>query len=184
MIGSLWNIGSLISNINGFVNLGRRFGLLNPQTQAGLGGNMSGGLLKSVSQQPVNKALKLKSEEQKMINMVNAERMSHGLRPLEIDMRLVDTSRIKARDMLYKNYFDHYSPGLGSPQELIERMRVPYKVMGENLARVPTVENAHIGLMRSPGHRANILNPDFKRIGVGIITGGADGKLFTQHFIG
>jgi uncharacterized protein YkwD len=61
---------------------------------------------------------------------------------------------------------------------------VHYRYAGENLAGAPTVERAHTGLMNSQGHRANILNPNYTRIGVGVIDGGRYGKMFTQHFAG
>jgi uncharacterized protein YkwD len=59
---------------------------------------------------------------------------------------------------------------------------VQYMLAGENLAYAPTVEIAHKGLMNSPGHRENILRPEFGRIGIGVIDGGIYGKMFTQNF--
>ncbi|MEL7568726.1 MAG: CAP domain-containing protein [Dehalobacterium sp.] len=132
----------------------------------------------------MKKSLNLEAEEEKMINLINAERRFYGLQPLEVNMRLVKTARIKSRDMLYKNYFSHFSPGYGAPYRLMEIMRVPYKIIGENLASISSVEEAHLGLMNSPGHRVNILNPNFTQLGVGVANGGPNGKLFTQHFIG
>jgi uncharacterized protein YkwD len=46
------------------------------------------------------------------------------------------------------------------------------------------VEAAHQALMESPGHRQNILNPAFTRIGVGIVQGGMCGFMYTQMFVG
>ena len=53
---------------------------------------------------------------------------------------------------------------------------------GENLALAPTTEFAHEGLMNSPGHRANILNGQFRRVGIGVLDGGIYGKMFVQEF--
>jgi uncharacterized protein YkwD len=50
------------------------------------------------------------------------------------------------------------------------------------LAYAASVDLAHNGLMRSPGHRANILSADFGQVGIGVIDGGIYGKMFTQEF--
>jgi uncharacterized protein YkwD len=60
---------------------------------------------------------------------------------------------------------------------------ISYKYAGENIAGAPTVEKAHSSLMNSPGHRRNILNPNYTHVGIGIIDGGPYGKMFTQLFI-
>jgi len=61
---------------------------------------------------------------------------------------------------------------------------VSYRYAGENLAGAPTVEMAHNSLMNSPGHRANILNANFTKIGIGVVSGGPYGKMFVQMFTG
>jgi uncharacterized protein YkwD len=55
-------------------------------------------------------------------------------------------------------------------------------VIGENLAYAPNLELAHTGLMNSEGHRANILSPDFNKVGIGIEDGGVYGLMVTQVF--
>jgi len=60
---------------------------------------------------------------------------------------------------------------------------VQYIRAGENLAGNPSVQGAHTSLMNSPGHRANILNPYYTHVGIGIINGSRYGKIFTQMFI-
>ena len=119
-----------------------------------------------------------------MLNLVNAERQKAGLLPLQNDMRLVDQSRKKSRDMIEKGYFAHTSPTYGTPFEALKNNGIPYRYAGENLAGASTVERAHSSLMNSPGHRANILNPNFTHIGIGIVDGGPYGKMYTQTFIG
>ena len=128
--------------------------------------------------------LKISAEELRMWELVNAERTSRGLRALEIHKGLVELARLKSQDMITNNYFSHHSPTYGSPFDMMGRAGIRYRLAGENLAGSSTVERAHTALMNSPGHRANILNPNFTHIGIGIIDGGAYGKMFTQMFIG
>ncbi|HAA89759.1 MAG: Uncharacterized protein XD63_1397 [Thermoanaerobacterales bacterium 50_218] len=123
-------------------------------------------------------------EEKQMLDLVNRERLRAGLQPLVVDPKLVQLARLKSKDMVEKGYFGHYSPTYGSPFAMMDSFGVSYRYAGENLAGAPTVEIAHRSLMNSPGHRANILNPNFQRIGIGIITGGPYGKMFTQMFAG
>ncbi len=126
----------------------------------------------------------LTADESRMLELVNQERQKAGLKPLKIDMRLVDLSRKKSQDMIDNNYFGHTSPTYGTPFDALKNNGISYRYAGENLAGAPTVERAHSGLMNSPGHRANILNPNFTHIGIGIVEGGPYGKMYTQTFIG
>ena len=59
---------------------------------------------------------------------------------------------------------------------------VKFRTAGENLALAPTLQLAHTGLMNSPGHRANILRPEFGRLGIGIMDGGFRGIMVSQEF--
>ncbi len=59
---------------------------------------------------------------------------------------------------------------------------VRFLTAGENLALAPTLTVAHNGLMNSPGHRANILRPQFGRVGIGIMDGGLRGLMVSQEF--
>lgn len=126
----------------------------------------------------------LTADENKMLELVNAEREKVGLAPLENDMRLVEISRKKSKDMIEKNYFAHTSPTYGTPFDALKNNGISYRYAGENLAGAPTVLQAHTSLMNSSGHRANILNPNFTHIGIGIVDGGPYGKMYTQTFIG
>ncbi len=119
-----------------------------------------------------------------MWQLVNGERTSRGLAPLQIHEGLTELGRLKSQDMITHNYFAHQSPTYGSPFNMMQQAGISYRYAGENLAGSSTVERAHTALMNSPGHRANILNPNFTHIGIGIIDGGRYGKMFTQMFIG
>ena len=70
------------------------------------------------------------------------------------------------------------------PFERMDRAGIDYTFAGENLAFAPTLEIAHSGLMNSPGHKANILKPEFNRLGVGCIDAGIRGRMFSQEFTG
>jgi uncharacterized YkwD family protein len=123
-------------------------------------------------------------QEQQMVDLVNQERTSRGLQPLQVDARLVKIARMKSTDMINNNYFAHNSPVYGSPFDMMKAQGITYRAAGENLAGNSSVVNAHNALMNSSGHRANILNSAYTRIGIGIVKGGPYGYMFTQEFIG
>ncbi|MGI6319078.1 MAG: sporulation protein [Firmicutes bacterium] len=125
----------------------------------------------------------LTAEEQQMLNLVNQERKQRGLNELKIHEGLVKLARLKSKDMINLGYFAHQSPTYGSPFDMMRNAGIAYTYAGENLAGAPTVARAHTSLMNSPGHRANILNPNYTHVGIGIVNGGNYGKMFTQMFI-
>ncbi len=117
-----------------------------------------------------------------MINLVNKERASRGLNVLEFDSTLRQVGRDHSEDMFTRGYFSHYSPEGKDVSDRAEKYDVDYMVIGENLAYAPSLELAHQGLMNSPGHKANILSPDYNKIGIGALDGGIYGMMFTQVF--
>lgn len=131
--------------------------------------------------EPVNG---LTVDEQQMLQLVNQERARYGLAPLKVSMELVKVARLKAKDMVEKDYFSHTSPTYGGPFEMMRQFGITYRYGGENLAGAPAVEIAHKNLMNSPGHRANILNANFKEIGIGVVPSPRYGKIFVQMFTG
>lgn len=134
--------------------------------------------------QTPEQAAGLTVDEQEMLNLINQERAKAGVAPLKIDLRLVESARVKSKDMIDHNYFSHTSSTLGSFATLIRKYAPDYGYLGENLAGNRTVQAAHTALMNSEGHRKNILNPNYTHLGIGIINGGPYGKMFTQHFGG
>lgn len=120
--------------------------------------------------------------EEAMIVLVNKERTSRGLNALIFDENLRETGRLHSKDMFEQGYFAHYSPEGYTVADRASRQGADFFVIGENLAFAPNLELAHNGLMNSEGHRANILSPDYGKIGIGVIDGGIYGKMFTQVF--
>lgn len=121
--------------------------------------------------------------ESQMLALLNEERVAVGLAPLAIDPRLVPVARAHAEEMFRLRYFGHESPRTGSPFDRLQRAGIRYSRAGENLAYAQSVAVAHRGLMASQGHRENILRPEFTRIGIGVISAGPYGRMFTQLFL-
>lgn len=120
--------------------------------------------------------------EARMLEMVNAERQQQGLKPLQADPELTQLARAHSRDMYARGYFAHKSPEGKDLGDRLRAEKVRYLTAGENLAYAPTLPTAHRGLMNSPGHRANILQPRFGRVGIGVLDGGKHGLMVTQNF--
>jgi uncharacterized protein YkwD len=120
--------------------------------------------------------------EAKMLDLINGERIAAGLKPLAPDPELTEVARRHSADMFARGYFAHDTPEGRDPFHRMRDANVRFLTAGENLALAPTVQVAHIGLMNSPGHRANILNKDFGRVGIGIMDGGIRGLMVTQDF--
>lgn len=120
--------------------------------------------------------------EAEMLEMINTERTSRGLKPLVMDPELTTVGRKHSADMFARGYFSHYTPEGEDPFDRMKDADVRFRTAGENLALAPTLELAHTGLMNSPGHRANILNPNFGRVGIGIMSGGRRGLMVSQEF--
>ena len=120
--------------------------------------------------------------EQQMTSLVNSERTKRGLAPLRFDEQVAIVARGKSKDMFERRYFSHYDPDGKNAADRLDAANVTYRLVGENLAFSPDIKSAHEGLMNSEGHRANILDTRFHVIGVGVISGGIYGTMFTQIF--
>lgn len=120
--------------------------------------------------------------EQKMFELVNAERAKVGLHALSLRTEIIPVARAHSRDMFERRYFSHVNPEGNDAGDRLSQAGISYMIAGENLAYAPDVLAAHEGLMHSEGHRKNILTPEFRQVGIGVIDGGVYGKMFTQNF--
>jgi uncharacterized protein YkwD len=124
-----------------------------------------------------------KTSEDQMFELVNQERAKLHIPVLEKDTQLTLAAREYAKTMFINGFFSHESlVDHTTPAQRLDNKSIPYGVMGENLAFAPDVLIAHTGLMNSEGHRKNILSPDFKKVGIGVIDGGIYGRMFVQEF--
>ncbi|MGN7381015.1 uncharacterized protein, YkwD family [Chlamydia abortus] len=112
--------------------------------------------------------------------LVNQERAKAGLKPLQLDSALSAMALDKAKDMYHNNYFDHNSPTYGSPFDMMDTYGIKYSYAGENIAKGQrTPEEVMNAWMNSPGHKKNIMSPNFTKIGVAYYQGE-----WVQEFIG
>ncbi|KKB34768.1 S-layer homology domain-containing protein [Bacillus thermotolerans] len=122
--------------------------------------------------------------EQQILKLVNEERAKAGAPALTLAEDISKVAQKKSEDMAEKDYFDHNSPTYGSPFAMMEQFGLDYTLAGENIAAGYQSASAVMeDWMDSPGHRANILNPGYKEIGIGIANGGEYGTYYTQMFI-
>jgi uncharacterized YkwD family protein/spore coat assembly protein SafA len=122
------------------------------------------------------------SFESEVVRLVNEIRVQNGLSELKEDWELSRVARYKSQDMKDNNYFSHTSPTYGSPFTMMKSFGLTYKTAAENIAKGQSSPQAVVNAwMNSSGHRANILNSSFTKIGVGYVK---SGNYWTQMFIG
>lgn len=107
------------------------------------------------------------------LTRLNEERQAAGLPELALDTQVREVAADRVLDMAWHGYFAHYGPDGQSAFSALADRAVPYQIVGENLARTSyppdeLVAAVHAALMESPGHRSNILEPRFSRVGLAI----------------
>ncbi|MGB2694940.1 MAG: CAP domain-containing protein [Dehalococcoidia bacterium] len=126
---------------------------------------------------------------QALFNATNSERTQRGLPALAASGCVTYVAQIRSDDMAANNYFAHSSPSGDTAFTLMDHYGVPYGWAGENLARNNYPDNQSVGiairdLMASSGHRANILNTNYTKMGIGYREDGSGMKYFTMIFTG
>lgn len=123
------------------------------------------------------------AQEQKMANLLNADRQTAGLAPLILDAELCRIARIKSADMRDNVYFAHESPTYGRVGDMLRRFGYGFAAAGENIAHHASVDKAQAAFMSSAGHRANILSTAWAKVGIGIVTDPNGFIYATQIFV-
>lgn len=119
--------------------------------------------------------------EAEVLRLVNEERAKVGCSPLAASSALADLAGDFSRAMAEGGFFDHTDPSGASPWDRAAKAGIT-NLGGENIARGQADAAAVMeAWMNSPGHRANILNCDFKTLGVGVHFG-PGGPWWTQNF--
>jgi hypothetical protein len=135
--------------------------------------------------------------ERQMLDLINAERTAMGLEPLQLELRLNAASESHSAWMNATGVFSHTGSGGSRATERMSDTGFDFSGQwssGENLAWqslrgavgiADDVVDLHVALMNSPGHRANILSPNYEYVGIGIVEGvfnGLGGVMITQNF--
>jgi len=122
-------------------------------------------------------------EEAVLVDLVNDERASRGLRRLEWDATLARLARDHAADMRSMGRATHESSEDGGVfGDRLARTDLRVRMAAENVARDHDVRSAHRGLMRSPGHRANILRDGLDAVGIGVVSDGKGNIYVVEDF--
>ena len=122
--------------------------------------------------------------ESRAFALLNAERRRHGLPQLACDPAALAVARQHSADMCQRRYFSHWSPEGAAAGERLQAAGARFNAAGENIAMGQlTAARVHRSWMHSPGHRRNILRPDYTRAAVGLVQ--CDGALpyWTQVFM-
>jgi uncharacterized protein YkwD len=139
--------------------------------------------------------IKVNNAERRTLALHNQARRNHGLRPLCVNVALTRAARAHSRDMIRNNYFSHTSRNGQSFQQRLKRFGYPPRNcrasgVGENIAggsgSYGAPGNTFRRWMNSPGHRSNILNRQFRQVGIGVASGNYRGqngyRMYTVDF--
>ncbi len=111
-----------------------------------------------------------------IIRLTNESRAAAGLTALGSNGLLGQAAQAKANDMIANGYFAHTSPSNVTPWAWFQRAGYSYKYAGENLAKdFSTSEDVVAAWLASPSHKKNIMNANYKEIGVAVATGTVNG---------
>jgi uncharacterized protein YkwD len=141
-------------------------------------------------------ATPVSAPQAQMLALINAERAQAGAGPLQFDATLNAIAQARSQDMITRHYFAHEIPGVPGVHmvfDILDHDHVSYQMAGENIAlnnyiafypMTQTVQQTNTDLMNSPEHRANLLEPKYTRIGLGLAFEPGTGKLIlTEDFI-
>jgi uncharacterized protein YkwD len=99
---------------------------------------------------------------------VNRERAAVGVKPLTLSAGISNVAQVHAKDMVVRNYFSHTNPEGYSAGTRLKSAGISWSTWGENIAYYYKTPDAVMkAWMASSGHKANILNPKFGKIGIG-----------------
>jgi uncharacterized protein YkwD len=133
--------------------------------------------------QPPPEPSGLTEPEAAVFLMVNQERAKVGCTLLTVDSRLTTAARRHSADMAARGYFDHTTPEGVDFATRITRAGYHWSTAGENIAEGQrTAASVMLAWMKSPGHRANILNCAYRNIGVGLAYSPGKDPVWTQDF--
>lgn len=122
--------------------------------------------------------------EYQLFDLTNAARVKNGFQALTWDEAVKETARDHSNDMAENHYFNHTNLEGKSPFDRMADDDIVYTMAGENIAMGQFSSIfAHEGLMNSPGHRKNILLPEYEALGVGVDFNQESQPYYTENFL-
>lgn len=112
------------------------------------------------------------SAENKILELMNQKRTEAGLSPLTMDDTLLQVARYKSNHMIQYDYFDHTNPDGTKWTSWLQAIGYEYTATGENIA-YNTYDPVELFTQwwNSEGHRANMMNPAYNKVGIGVLEG-------------
>lgn len=126
----------------------------------------------------------IQKKEQDLFLLINKERKKSGLKALKLDGNLTKIARLKAKEMVEKNYFSNKSPKYGTPFDMLKNNNIKYKTAGENIAGSADIEQTFKAWMKVDSHKKNLLNKNYNYTGIGIAVSKDYGFIIVAEFIG
>jgi len=111
----------------------------------------------------------------RLLGRVNALRRAAGVPAVQADPRLDAVAQTYADRMAAQRFFAHVSPDGDALPDRLEQAGYAYQASGENLGMASGPLAAHAAIEESPGHRKNLLDPTFERVGFGLARQARDG---------
>ena len=106
-----------------------------------------------------------------VFELLNETRAEEGVPPLAWSEGLAAVALGHAEEMYVAGYVSHLSPVTGRVEDRVAAAGIRLATLGENLALAASARAVHDGLAASPGHRANMVNPAFDRVGIAAVRG-------------
>ncbi|KAI9141739.1 CAP domain-containing protein [Paraphysoderma sedebokerense] len=123
------------------------------------------------------------NDEIAVLNLVNQERRKAGLKEVCLDPKLMDSAFVHSQDQAISGKMAHDGSDGSSPFVRINRQGYQFRTAGENVAfNYGSPQAVMDGWMKSPGHRANILNPDYTQMGIAGVPDSKGQRYWTQNF--
>lgn len=123
----------------------------------------------------------LKKARREFLKMINSDRKAHGLSAVSLNEELNSIAQQHSVDMVKRAYFSHVNPDGLNPDARRRKAKYPAGIR-ENLGKAAVITLVEAGLMRSPIHRAAILDPNMTRVGLGIEKDSEGYFITTQNF--
>ena len=124
----------------------------------------------------------LPEAEAALLSLLNQVRRQHRLPPLSMDASLRRVARSHSRDMASRGFIGHGSAGGTSFADRLVGVVMGGTFVGENVTLARSVVQAHSAFVASGAHLRNILEPRFRRVGIGVAGAGELELFVTEDF--